>query len=49
LRWVGGTYPKTLLLPGQKISQEEFDKIFNSEIDKSVQQEERDANDAKKN
>lgn len=47
LRWLGGTYPKTLILPGHSLSKEEYDKIFHQEIDKSVEQEERDAQQAK--
>jgi hypothetical protein len=33
-------------MPGRKISQGEFHKIFHAEIDQSVEQEKRDANGA---
>ena len=42
LRWVGGEYPSSFLLPGRALSDEEFQKIFHDEIDKSVEQEKRD-------
>ena len=46
LRWVGGEYPKTYRMPGRKISEQEHDKIFHAEIDKSIDQEDRDARNA---
>ena len=46
LRWVGGEYPKTFILPGKRITPEEFHRTFHKEIDKSVEQEERDSKNA---
>jgi hypothetical protein len=46
LRWVGGEYPKQLLLPGAKVSDEGFRRTFQAEIDKSIEQEKRDARKA---
>ena len=43
LRWVGGSQPEQLLLPGAAISKAEFEKIFQQSIDESVNQEKRDA------
>ncbi|MDA1140301.1 MAG: hypothetical protein O3B01_17140 [Planctomycetota bacterium] len=43
LRWVGGECPKTIKMPGTGITADEFHKIFDKEIDKSVEQEKRDA------
>jgi hypothetical protein len=43
LRWVGGQYPSQIILPGAKVSEEEFRRTFQAEIDKSIKQEERDA------
>ena len=39
LRWVGGTYPKTPLVPGEPLSPEELRRIFHE----SIEQERRDA------
>lgn len=47
LRWVGGEYPKRMLLPGGKISEQELQRTFQAEITKSVEQEKRDANGTK--
>lgn len=44
LRWVGGEYSSSLLYPGGKLSVEEFQKIFQADIDKSIEFEKRDAN-----
>ena len=44
LRWVGGEYSSPLLYPGGKLSVEEFQKIFQADIDKSIEFEKRDAN-----
>ena len=44
LRWVGGDYSSPLLYPGGKLSVEEFQKIFQADIDKSIEFEKRDAN-----
>jgi dienelactone hydrolase len=43
LRWVGGTQPEHLLLPGAAISKADFEHIFQQSIDESVEQETRDA------
>ena len=43
LRWEGGRQPRELLLPGAAISKADFDRIFQQEIDTSVEQEARDA------
>lgn len=43
LRWVGGTESAEPLLPGKPISKDDFDKIFQQEIDDSIRQEARDA------
>lgn len=43
LRWIGGKYPASFVMPGQSISPEEYRRTFQSEIDKSVEQEKRDA------
>jgi len=43
LRWVGGTQPEHLLLPGAAISKADFEQIFQQSIDESVEQETRDA------
>jgi hypothetical protein len=42
LRWVGGEYNSPLLYPGGKLSVEEFQKIFQADIDKSIEFEKRD-------
>lgn len=44
LRWTGGDYSSPLLYPGGKLSVEEFQKIFQADIDKSIELEKRDAN-----
>ena len=44
LRWTGGDYSSPLLYPGGKLSVEEFQKIFQADIDKSIEFEKRDAN-----
>lgn len=46
LRWVGGEHPKEFPKPGTWISPADFSKIFRAEIDKSVEQEKRDAKNA---
>ena len=43
LRWEGGSQPQDLLLPGAAISKADFGRIFQQEIDTSVEQEARDA------
>lgn len=43
LRWTGGAYTAPLLYPGGKLSVEEFQKIFQDDIDKSIEQEKKDA------
>ncbi|MFP6765850.1 MAG: acetylxylan esterase [Planctomycetaceae bacterium] len=42
LRWAGGDYPAEFIMPDRKISPLELERIFNSEIQKSVEQEKRD-------
>ena len=44
LCWAGGDYSSPLLYPGGKLSVEEFQKIFQADIDKSIEFEKRDAN-----
>jgi hypothetical protein len=43
LRWIGGKYPGQFTVPGHEISQQEFQKTFQEEINRSVQREARDA------
>jgi hypothetical protein len=43
LRWTGGTYTAPLLYPGGTLSVEEFQKIFQDDIDKSIELEAQDA------
>ncbi len=43
LRWTGGSYTEPLLYPGGKLSVEEFQKIFQDDIDKSIEQEKKNA------
>jgi pimeloyl-ACP methyl ester carboxylesterase len=47
LRWTGGAYAAPLLYPGGKLSVEEFQKIFQDDIDKSIQLEKKDAQQSK--
>jgi hypothetical protein len=42
LRWAGGDYRSPLLYPGGKLSVEEFQKIFQADIDKSIELEKND-------
>lgn len=46
LRWVGGQYPARMLLPVAGISEEEYRRTFQAQIDKSVELEKRDARPA---
>ena len=39
LQWIGGKYSSPLLYPGGKLSIEEFQKIFQADIDKSIELE----------
>jgi hypothetical protein len=41
LCWTGGAYTAPLLYPGGKLSVEEFQKIFQADIDKSIDLEKR--------
>ena len=43
LRWTGGAYTAPLLYPGGRLSVEEFQKIFQDDIDKSIELEKQDA------
>ncbi len=43
LRWTGGAYTAPLLYPGGKLSVEAFQKIFQEDIDKSIELEKKDA------
>lgn len=43
LRWTGGDYTAPLLYPGGRLSVEEFQAIFQADIDKSIELETRDA------
>ncbi len=43
LQWIGGKYSSPLLYPGGKLSVAEFQKIFQADIDKSIELEKRDA------
>lgn len=43
LRWTGGAYTAPVLYPGGKLSAEEFGKIFQEGIDKSIELEKKDA------
>ena len=43
LQWTGGGYTSPLLYPGGKLSAEEFQKIFQDDIDKSIELEKNDA------
>lgn len=47
LRWTGGAYTSPLLYPGGKLSVEEFKKIFQEDIDKSIELENKDAGQSK--
>lgn len=47
LRWTGGAYTAPLLYPGGKLSVEEFQKIFQDDIDKSIELEDSDAQQAR--
>ena len=47
LRWTGGAYATALLYPGGKLSVEEFEKIFQDDIDKSIELENKDAAQSK--
>lgn len=47
LRWTGGAYTSPLLYPGGKLSVEEFQKIFQDDIDKSIELENKDAGQSK--
>jgi hypothetical protein len=42
LQWIGGKYSSPLLYPGGKLSIEEFQKIFQADIDKSIELENHD-------
>ena len=42
LRWAGGDYRSPLLYPGGKLAVEEFQKIFQADIDKSIELEKND-------
>ena len=42
LQWIGGNYSSPLLYPGGKLSIEEFQKIFQADIDKSIELENHD-------
>lgn len=44
LRWAGGAYSEPLLYPGGELSVEEFQEIFQDDIDKSIELESKDAN-----
>ena len=43
LRWEGGTHTKPPLMPGGNISEEEYKRLFQQNIDQSVQLEKKDA------
>ena len=43
LRWTGGSYTAPLLYPGGRLSVEEFQKIFQEDIDRSIELEKQDA------
>lgn len=47
LRWTGGAYTTPILYPGGKLSVEEFQRIFQDDIDKSIQLEKKDAQQSK--
>ena len=47
LRWVGGSYSEPLVYPGGKLSVEEFQKIFQDDIDKSIELESKDTEQVK--
>lgn len=46
LRWTGGAYTSPLLYPGGRLSAEEFQKIFQDDINKSIQLENNDTKPA---
>jgi hypothetical protein len=47
LRWTGGSYSEPLLYPGGKLSVQEFQKIFQDDIDKSIELESKDTDQSK--
>ncbi|NNM85040.1 MAG: hypothetical protein HKL96_04690, partial [Phycisphaerales bacterium] len=46
LRWVGGTYKSPVLWPTGTLSAKEFQRLYQDNIDRSVRQENRDAQNA---
>ena len=47
LRWTGGSYSDSVLYPGGKLSVEEFQKIFQGDIEKSIDLESKDTESPK--
>ena len=47
LRWSGGSYTAPILYPGGKLSIEEFQKIFQDDIDKSIELEDKEGKQSK--
>ncbi len=47
LRWTGGSYSDSVLYPGGKLSAEEFQKIFQGDIEKSIDLESKDTESPK--